>query len=111
MIGLVMIRHTRDFLDSKLGHSFDAKFSSLQGKIRFDIRGEGHWLLSIDHGSLDLEKSDQPAQATLHFNDQTMVNVLNQKSNLLATFLRGDIQVEGDQSLAAATVNYFRQET
>ncbi|MGZ3697249.1 MAG: SCP2 sterol-binding domain-containing protein [Bdellovibrionota bacterium] len=99
----------REFFTERLGRSSDPRFASLKGTFRFDVQGAGSWRLSVDHGELDLQESNEPADCLLQWSDKDLADILSGRRNFLTAFLQGRVRVQGDHALAAGVHNFFKK--
>lgn len=98
-----------DFFKQRLGHSFDSRFSGMQGTFQFVVKGDGNWHLAIDHGNLDLFEGQRTADCTILLDDSDLSEIINGRRNFVTAFLQGRSEVKGDRALAAGIHTFFRK--
>jgi putative sterol carrier protein len=67
---------------------------------RFDVEGAGSWRVTIEDGTISAVESDDDAQCVIRISEPLLLELAMGKANALSAFLTGEMQVEGDVSLA-----------
>jgi putative sterol carrier protein len=93
---------------SRRGH--EPMLRRLTATVRFDIvdgdRTE-HRLITIDHGDIRVDESDQPADCVITAARAVCDDVVSGRTSALAALLRGAVSVQGDPELMVLTQRLF----
>jgi predicted lipid carrier protein YhbT len=105
---------TAEFFDglAERGHIPDLEKAA--GTVRFDVvRGKrtDHWLVTIRKGDVAVAREEGDADCVATAKKQVVDGLVTGKENALATFLRGDIVVEGDIELLVLFQRLFPSPT
>ncbi len=86
---------------------YQPRLRSVSGTCRFNIIGAGSWLATIEEGMPTVTEAGTeltPATCTVTCNAEDFLNIVQRKDNLniLAAYLQGLVNNEGDSSFASA---------
>jgi putative sterol carrier protein len=77
----------------------------MSATIRFDVEDgptTKHWLLMIDHGTVQVSHRKAKADAAARISRNLFERILAGEANTMAAALRGEISMEGDPELMVA---------
>src|SRR5205823_5134286 len=79
----------------------EPELEDLDGRsLRFDIQGHGSWRLTIKNLSVLVAESTEPADTVVACNEADFYGLAGGRLNLVTSWMRGQISVEGDPLLA-----------
>jgi putative sterol carrier protein len=79
---------------------FEAELAGVRGSYRFDLRGVGSFVLSVDAGRLAVSRSARDADCIVTCDEQDFLRMARGEQNLVTAVLQGLVEVHGDLSLA-----------
>jgi putative sterol carrier protein len=97
----------RDYFTARLGRSYDPRLAEKSGSIRFEVDGAGSWILSVDHGQIQLEEGHKPTDCLIRTDEATQLKIINGEENVLTSLLQGRVQVEGKKQIGGIALNFF----
>jgi putative sterol carrier protein len=97
----------RDYFTARLGRSYDPRLAESSGSVRFDVAGAGSWFLAVDHGQVQLEENEKPADCVFRTDEATQLQIISGKETLLTSLLQGRLQMEGKKEIANIALNFF----
>jgi hypothetical protein len=72
----------------------------VEGRCKFDVVGEGKWMLTLRESEGVAEASDADADCTVRISADDLLDLVNGRQNVTAAFDQGKIHVFGDYELA-----------
>jgi putative sterol carrier protein len=100
-----MARHIRDIIDDVLHAGFNPAFEQLVGTYRFDVDGQGSWLIKVDHGTISISKGTGEADCVLSCSAEDFEAIITGRQNLLTAHMQGRLRIEGSPVLALRFIN------
>ena len=100
-----MPRHVRDVLEDALHSGTSADFSKTSGTYRFDVEGEGSWLITVAEGAPSVTKGGGAADCILSCNREDFERIVTGRQNLLTAHMQGRLRIEGDPMMALRFIN------
>jgi putative sterol carrier protein len=98
-------KHIRDIIDDVLHGGFNPAFEKIVGTYRFDINGQGSWLIKIDHGTVSVSKGTGEADCVLACNAEDFEPIITGRQNLLTAHMQGRLRIEGSPVMALRFIN------
>ena len=97
-----MTRHIRDIIDDVLHGGFNPAFENTVGRFRFDVDGQGSWLIRIDHGTISISKGkgEEEADCVLSCSAEDFEPIITGRQNLLTAHMQGRLKIEGSPVMA-----------
>jgi putative sterol carrier protein len=95
-----MTRHIRDTIDDVLHGGFNPAFEKIVGTYRFDVDGEGSWLIKIDQGTISVSKGTGEADCVLSCSAEDFEPIITGRQNLLTAHMQGRLRIEGSPVMA-----------
>jgi SCP-2 sterol transfer family protein len=93
-----MTDHIEEFFDH-LASAHQPLLEDVASTLRIDVDGPGgvrHWMLRIDHGSVDVSRRAGRADASLSTDLPMFEKIVTGEANPLTGALRGRVQIDGD---------------
>ncbi|OQR82234.1 hypothetical protein ACHHYP_16346 [Achlya hypogyna] len=80
----------------------DALVKKVNGTIKFDVKGAGLWLISLKAapGAVTASTAAEKADLTITISEADFIDLINEKLNPQAAFMKGKIKVKGNMGLA-----------
>jgi putative sterol carrier protein len=100
-----MPKHIRDILDDVLHAGFNPEFEKFTGTYRFDVEGEGSWLVKIDHGTISVTKGTAEAECVLSCSAEDFEPIITGRQNLLTAHMQGRLKIEGSPIMCVKFIN------
>jgi putative sterol carrier protein len=107
---MTMADATADFFAGLGRRGHDPLLEKSTGTVRFDLTNgqrTDRWLVSIKKGSIAVSEKNAPADCVIRTSKEIFDGFASGEANLMAAFLRGAMDVEGDLSLAALIQRLF----
>ena len=101
---------TTEFFEGLAERAHEPMLGKTKATIRFDIADGGrtdHWLLGIDDGALDVAQSSGEADCIITADKAAFDRVATGKTNAMAAFLRGALEIGGDPRLLVRVQRLF----
>jgi putative sterol carrier protein len=101
---------TADFFEGLSKRGPEPLLGNTKATIRFDIADDGridHWLLGIDHGKLDVSRDQADADCIISVEKDAFDKVAAGRTNAMASFLRGALELDGDPRLLVKVQRLF----
>jgi putative sterol carrier protein len=101
---------TTDFFYGLADRGHEPLLEKVSSTIRFELTGDGdveYWLVSIDKGTIGVERSNAPADCTLRTTSEVFERLASGDVNAMAAVLRGAIAVDGDREQLALFQRLF----
>jgi len=73
-----------------------------RGTIRFDVlggRSVDQWLVAVDRGDISVSHTNADADCVVRTDRSTLEGMVSGNVNMVAAFLRGQLELEGDLEL------------
>ncbi|WP_447983168.1 SCP2 sterol-binding domain-containing protein [Nitrospira sp. Nam74] len=80
------------------------KLMAATARYRFNLGRSEEWDILLDRGGLWLDQTDRPPDCLMECTSDELAAVLSGQHNLLSSFMRGDVRIDG--RLAAAKLLY-----
>jgi putative sterol carrier protein len=94
---------TTDFFQALASCGAHPELEYAKGTLRFDIVDAGErtvrWLVALENGTVTVSRRNAKADCIVRADKAVFDRVASGEQNGMAAFLRGAIQVEGDQAL------------
>jgi putative sterol carrier protein len=84
------------------------EFRETTAITRFDLSDNRSFMLTLDHGSLDLREGRDAAPTVFACSPEDFRRALRGELNLLTAFMRGDVRISGDLGTAKTLYRYLR---
>ncbi|MGQ5262736.1 SCP2 sterol-binding domain-containing protein [Micromonospora sp. ZYX-F-536] len=105
-----MVDATTRFFEDLDRRGYEPLLAKASGTLRIDLN-EGaqtrHWLLTIDHGRLNVSQEDREADTVIGTSPQLFEDIAAGREHGLAALLRGDMTVLGDARLVVQVERIF----
>ncbi|MET8350164.1 MULTISPECIES: SCP2 sterol-binding domain-containing protein [unclassified Micromonospora] len=105
-----MVDATTRFFEELDRRGYEPRLAKTSGTLRIDLH-EGaqtrHWLLSIDHGRLNVSQEDREADTVIGTSPALFDDIATGREHGLAALLRGDMTVVGDARLVVQVERIF----
>ncbi|MCO1599125.1 SCP2 sterol-binding domain-containing protein [Micromonospora sp. RHAY321] len=105
-----MVDATTRFFEDLDRRGYEPLLAKASGTLRIDL-SEGaqtrHWLLTIDHGRLNVSQEDREADTVIGTSPQLFEDLAAGREHGLAALLRGDMTVLGDARLVVQVERIF----
>jgi putative sterol carrier protein len=95
-----MTQHIRDVIDDVLHGGFNPAFDKIVATYRFDIDGQGSWLIKINYGSISVSKGSGEADCALSCSAEDFEPIIRGRRNLLTAHMQGRLRIEGSPIMA-----------
>jgi len=99
-----------EFFEELRRRGHEALLRRVSATIRFDTTDEGetlHRLVTIDHGDLAVSDDDRAADGIFRCSKAEFDDLVNGRTNPMASLLRGALTVEGDPELLVLAQRLF----
>jgi putative sterol carrier protein len=100
-----MSQHIRDIIDDVLHGGFNPEFENLVATFRFDIDGQGSWLIRVDHGTISVSKGAGEADCVLSCSADDFEPIIRGQQNLLTANMQGRLRIDGSPAIALRFIN------
>jgi putative sterol carrier protein len=80
----------------------------VRGTYLFEIENVGAWFVTVDDGTVKIERTRRAADCTIRCNEEDFVSIVEGKRNLLTAGLQGRVLVSGDIALAQKFHGFVR---
>jgi putative sterol carrier protein len=100
-----MSKHIRDIIDDVLRGGFNPAFENTVATYRFDVDGEGSWLIKINHGTIFVFEGSGEADCVLSCGADDFEPIITGKQNLLTAHMQGRLRIEGSPVAALRFIN------
>ncbi len=94
---------TTDFFQALASRGPHPELENATGTLRFDLKDAGkrtaRWLVALENGSLTVSRRNARADCVVRADKAAFDRVASGELNAMAAFLRGAIEVDGDQAL------------
>jgi putative sterol carrier protein len=94
---------TADFFQALASGGPHPELENTKGTLRFDLRDTGkrtaRWLVALENGRVTVSRGNARADCIVRADKAVFDRVASGEQNGMAAFLRGAIEVEGDESL------------
>lgn len=100
-----MSKHVRDILDDALHSATSADFKKIAGTYRFDLEGEGSWLITVAEGTVTVRKEGGVADCILSCSPEDFERIMTGRQNLLTAHMQGRLRIEGNGTMALHLIN------
>ncbi|PWR04817.1 sterol-binding protein [Micromonospora acroterricola] len=101
---------TMRFFEDLDRRGYEPLLAKTSGTLRIDLH-EGaqtrHWLLTIDHGRLNVSQEDREADTVIGTSPALFDDIATGREHGLAALLRGDMTVMGDARLVVQVERIF----
>jgi len=105
-----MVDATTRFFEDLDRREYEPLLAKASGTLRIDLH-EGaqtsHWLLSIDHGRVDVSQEDREADTVIGTSPALFEDIAAGREHGLAALFRGDMTVLGDARLVVQVERIF----
>ena len=101
---------TADFFEGLSKRGPEPLLGNTKATVRFDIADGGridHWLLGIDDGRLDVSRDAGGADCIISVKKDAFDKVATGRTNAMASFLRGALEIDGDPRLLVRVQRLF----
>jgi putative sterol carrier protein len=102
---------TTEFFQALAAHGHEPALAKVTGTLRFDLRDGGaraeRWLITITKGDVALSHRTAKADCVVRVDRTVFDRIASGRTNAMAAFLRGAIDVEGDRGLLLAFQRAF----
>ena len=101
---------TADFFEGLSKRGPEPLLGNTKATVRFDIADGGridHWLLGIDDGRLDVSRDAGGADCIISVKKDAFDKVAAGRTNAMASFLRGALEIDGDPRLLVRVQRLF----
>ncbi|OQS01981.1 hypothetical protein THRCLA_05605 [Thraustotheca clavata] len=80
----------------------EALVKKVNGSIKFDVKGAGMWLINLKSapGSVTASNATDKADLTITISEADFVDLINEKLNPQAAFMKGKLKIKGNMGLA-----------
>jgi putative sterol carrier protein len=95
-----MAKHIRDIIDDVLHGGFNPAFENIVGTYRFDIEGQGSWLIRVSQGTISVSKGAGDADCVLSCSAEDFEPIITGVQNLLTAHMQGRLKIEGSPIMA-----------
>ena len=95
-----MIKPIRDIIDDVLHGGFNPALEHTVGTFRFDVDGQGSWLINVNHGTISVSKGTGEADCVLSCSTEDFEPIITGRQNLLTAHMQGRLKIEGSPVLA-----------
>jgi putative sterol carrier protein len=100
-----MAKHIRDIIDDVLHGGFNPAFEKIVATFRFDVEGQGSWLIKIDHGTISVSKGTGQADCVLSCSAEDFEPIIRGRQNILTAHMQGRLKIEGSPVMALRFIN------
>jgi putative sterol carrier protein len=94
---------TTDFFQALASGGPHPQLENAKGTLRFDLKGTrkqtARWLVALENGSVTVSRRNAKADCIVRADKAVFDRVASGEQNAMAAFLRGAIEVDGDQAL------------
>ena len=95
-----MTRHIRDIIDDVLHGGFNPAFEKTIATFRFDVEGQGSWLIKVDRGAIVVFEGTGEADCVLSCSAEDFEPIITGRQNLLTAHMQGRLKIEGSPVMA-----------
>jgi putative sterol carrier protein len=106
-----MARHIRDIIDDVLHGGFNSAFEHTAGTFRFDVDGQGSYLINVDRGTISVSKGTGKADCTLSCSAEDFEPIITGQQNLITAHMQGRLKIEGSPVLALQFIRTINSQT
>jgi ubiquinone biosynthesis protein UbiJ len=79
---------------------YEPLLRTVTGTYLFEIRGVGHWFISVRDGALRLEEVRHDADCTISCDESDFIDIIEGRRNLMTAAMQGRLKIHGDIALA-----------
>jgi putative sterol carrier protein len=102
---------TADFFQALASGGPHPELENAKGTLRFDLRDTGkrtvRWLVALENGTVTVSRRNAKADCIVRADKAVFDRIASGEQNGMAAFLRGAIEVEGDQALLLSFQRLF----
>jgi putative sterol carrier protein len=108
-----MASDIRDLIESVLREGFNPAFEKNAGTFRFDVDGQGSWLIRIDHGTISVSKGTgkEEADCVMSCSDADFEQIITGRQHLLTAHMQGRLKIEGSPVMALRFIRTINSQT
>jgi putative sterol carrier protein len=94
---------TTDFFEALASRGPHPELENAKGTVRFDLKDAGkrtaRWLVTLENGTAAVSRRNAKADCVVRTDKAVFDRLATGEQNAMAAFLRGAIEVDGDQAL------------
>jgi len=94
---------TTDFFQALASRGPHPELENAKGTLRFDLKDPGkrtaRWLVALENGTAAVSRRNANADCIVRTDKAVFDRLASGKQNAMAAFLRGAIEVDGDEAL------------
>jgi predicted lipid carrier protein YhbT len=97
-----MADSTTDFFEDLARRGHEPLLEQATGRIAVEVVGPRQterWLVEVDGGDVAVSRENGDSDCTVRTSEELFDGIVRGEVNVMAGFLRGDIEVEGDPEL------------
>jgi putative sterol carrier protein len=105
-----MASETASFFEALADRGPEPLLGRTRATMRFDIVGTkrtDHWLVRIRDGAIDVSHADGDAECIVRADAEAFDAIASGRTNAMAAFLRGAVDIEGDPRLFVQAQRLF----
>lgn len=105
-----MAETTRAFFEELAARGHEPLLEGVTGTLRVDLSkrdGADRWFVRVTKGDVAVSRGKTAAESVVTAKEALFDRIVRGEANAVASFLRGEVQVEGDPSLILALQRLF----
>jgi len=106
-----MAQQIRDIINHVFRGGVNPDFERIVGTYRFDVDGEGSWLITVDHGTMSISERGGEADCVLACTADDFEPIVTGRQNLLTAHMQGRLRIEGSPVMALRFINTINSRT
>ena len=95
-----MPRPIREIIDDVLHGGLNPTLQPTVGTFRFDVEGQGSWLIKVDRGAIVVFEGTGEADCVLSCSAEDFEPIITGRQNLLTAHMQGRLKIEGSPVMA-----------
>jgi len=95
-----MARSAQEIFDLNKGRHDVPLLRGVNGTYLFNIDKVGAWFVSVDDGTVTVDKGSREADCVISCSEEDFVEIIEGRRNLLTAALQGRVRIRGDVALA-----------
>jgi putative sterol carrier protein len=90
----------RAVFDRRKQNPFEPLLAGVKGTYRFDVKGAGSFLFSVDNGWISIAEGSRSADCVIVCDEDVFLRLADGSQNLLTAAMQGLVEIQGDLALA-----------